>query len=168
MKKAVCALLVLVVVLTMAVPAMASNMEVLFTADSSAKVGGHLEIDFNAMLLDGRVTSDIYNAILEKITKFIGIEAALSTPPSRRSSLAIPMPTFPSAWRCASTRIRPAPSCGKPSIAKSSRSSPAPLPWCFVPLPSTMAQWACTTALSLRPVTRVLSSHSIAVLLPTV
>jgi hypothetical protein len=66
MKKVVCALLVLVVVLTMAVPAMASNMEVLFTADSSAKVGGHLEIDFNAMLLDGRVTSDIYNAILEK------------------------------------------------------------------------------------------------------
>ena len=66
MKKLFSMLLVALLLVSLAVPAMAADMEILFTADSSAKVGGHLEIDFNAMLMDGRVTSDIYNAILEK------------------------------------------------------------------------------------------------------
>ena len=66
MKKLLSILLVLTLLLSLAIPVMAADMEILFTADSSAKVGGHLEIDFNAMLMDGRVTSDIYNAILEK------------------------------------------------------------------------------------------------------
>lgn len=66
MRKLLCALLVLVMLSAMAVPALAADMEVLFTSDSSLKVGGHLEIDFAAMMTDGRVTADIYNAILEK------------------------------------------------------------------------------------------------------
>lgn len=66
MKKLFSMLLVALLLVSLAVPAMAADMEILFTADSSAKVGGHLEIDFAAMMNDGRVTSEIYNAILEK------------------------------------------------------------------------------------------------------
>lgn len=66
MRKLLCILLVLVMLSAMAVPALAADMEVLFTDDSSLKVGGHLEIDFAAMMTDSRVTSEIYNAILEK------------------------------------------------------------------------------------------------------
>jgi len=64
MKKGLCTLLVVILLVAMAVPTMAADMEIPFTPESSAKVGGHLEIDFHAMMVDGRITSDIYNAIL--------------------------------------------------------------------------------------------------------
>ena len=66
MKKTLCAVLVLLMLVSLTVPAMAADMEVLFTSGSSAKVGGYLEIDFGSMMIDGRVTSDIYNSILEE------------------------------------------------------------------------------------------------------
>jgi len=66
MKKGLCTLLVVILLVAMAVPTMAADMEIPFTPESSAKVGGHLEIDFHAMMVDGRITSDIYNAILEQ------------------------------------------------------------------------------------------------------
>lgn len=65
MKKLISALLLVTLLIGLAVPAMATNMEILFTPGSSAETGSFLEIDFNAMMMDGRVTADIYNSILE-------------------------------------------------------------------------------------------------------
>lgn len=65
MKKLISALLLVTLLIGLAVPAMATNMEILFTPGSSAEAGSFLEIDFNAMMMDGRVTADIYNSILE-------------------------------------------------------------------------------------------------------
>ena len=65
MKKLIGILLAVSLLICLAVPAMATDMEILFTPGSSAEAGSFLEIDFNAMMADSRVTADIYNAILE-------------------------------------------------------------------------------------------------------
>ncbi len=65
MKKLIGILLAVSLLICLAVPAMATDMEILFTPGSSAETGSFLEIDFNAMMADSRVTADIYNAILE-------------------------------------------------------------------------------------------------------
>ena len=65
MRRIVCIVLTLMLLGTLAVPAMASDDNVIFTSGSKAEVGGYLELDMIAMMLSDKASSEVYNAILE-------------------------------------------------------------------------------------------------------
>lgn len=65
MKRMVCILICLMLLLTLAVPVMAANMQVQFTDDSSFVVGGTVTPDEGKMMYDPNCTSEVYNALLE-------------------------------------------------------------------------------------------------------
>lgn len=49
----------------LAIPTFAAGLKVTFTADSLPEVGGKLTVDKNALMNNGSITSDMYNALLE-------------------------------------------------------------------------------------------------------
>lgn len=65
MKRTICMMLCLMLLLGVAIPVMAAGMEVQFTDDSSFVVGGTVTVDKGKMMNDPSCTSDIYNALLE-------------------------------------------------------------------------------------------------------
>lgn len=65
MKKFLSALICLLLLCTLAMPAFAAGLTITFTDDSLPEVGGTLTVDEKAMLEDGSITADIYNALLE-------------------------------------------------------------------------------------------------------
>ena len=65
MKKALSILICLLLVVSLAIPALATTVKVTFTSNSLAEVGGTLSVDKNALMDNGNITSDMYNALLE-------------------------------------------------------------------------------------------------------
>lgn len=65
MKKIVCFLLTLLLVCALWIPAMAAQLEVIFTTDSKAEPGCRLTVNKGAMLELGSHTAETYNAMLE-------------------------------------------------------------------------------------------------------
>ena len=65
MKKFVSIPICLLLLLGLAIPAFAAGVTVTFTADSLPEVGGTLTVDKNALMNNGSITSDMYNALLE-------------------------------------------------------------------------------------------------------
>ncbi len=63
MRKLACIALALVLLSALAMPVMAAD-EIRFTSGSKAEVGGYLELDMGAMMLNAN-SSEVYNAILE-------------------------------------------------------------------------------------------------------
>lgn len=58
-------ILICLLLLSLAIPAFAAGVTVTFTADSLPEVGGTLTVDKNALMNNGSITSDMYNALLE-------------------------------------------------------------------------------------------------------
>lgn len=65
MKKVFGILLAFLLICALAVPALAADLEVIFTADSKAEPGCRLTVDKGAMLNLGSHTAETYNAMLE-------------------------------------------------------------------------------------------------------
>ena len=65
MRKFVSMLICLLLLLGLAIPAFAAGVTVTFTDDSLPEVGGTLTVDTNALMNNGSITSDMYNAFLE-------------------------------------------------------------------------------------------------------
>lgn len=69
MKKLICAILCIVMLLGLAVPALAvtviTNVEVYFTNDSNFNVGGTVTVDEYKIMDDGDIEADAWNALLE-------------------------------------------------------------------------------------------------------
>ena len=65
MRKFVSILICLLLLLGLAIPAFAAGVTVTFTDDSLPEVGGTLTVDTNALMNNGSITSDMYNAFLE-------------------------------------------------------------------------------------------------------
>ena len=65
MRKFVSILICLLLLLGLAMPTFAAGVTVTFTADSLPEVGGTLTVDTNALMNNGSITSDMYNAFLE-------------------------------------------------------------------------------------------------------
>lgn len=65
MKKMLSVFACLLLVLSLAIPAFAAGLTVPFTDNSLPEVGGTLTVDKNAMLDNGSITSELYNALLE-------------------------------------------------------------------------------------------------------
>ena len=65
MRKFVLILICLLLLLGLTVPAFADGITVTFTDDSISEVGGTLTVDKNALMNNGSITSDMYNAFLE-------------------------------------------------------------------------------------------------------
>lgn len=65
MRKLLSALICLLLLGSLAVPAFAADLSVPFTDDSLPEVGGKLEVNKYALLDDGSITSEMYNALLE-------------------------------------------------------------------------------------------------------
>ena len=70
MKKFICAMLLMSLVLSLAICALAAGDTVAFTASSSFQKGGTATVDLvqtaQNVMSSGSVTSDMYNAALEK------------------------------------------------------------------------------------------------------
>ncbi len=64
MRKILCTLIALMLLLSLAVPVLAVSDKIRFTSGSKAEVGGYLEIDTDAMFLNAN-SSEVYNAMLE-------------------------------------------------------------------------------------------------------
>ena len=58
-------ILICLLLLSLAIPAFAAGVTVTFPADSLPEVGGTLTVDKNALMNNGSITSDMYNALLE-------------------------------------------------------------------------------------------------------
>ena len=58
-------ILICLLLLSLAIPAFAAGVTVTFTADSLPEVGGTLTVDKNALMNNGSITSDMYNALLD-------------------------------------------------------------------------------------------------------
>ena len=65
MRRFVSILICLLLLLGLAIPAFAAGVTVTFTDDSLPEVGGTLTVDTNALMNNGSITSDMYNAFLE-------------------------------------------------------------------------------------------------------
>ena len=65
MRKFVSILICLLLLLGLAIPAFADGVTVTFTDDSLPEVGGTLTVDTNALMNNGSITSEMYNALLE-------------------------------------------------------------------------------------------------------
>ena len=65
MRKFVSILICLLLLLGLATPTFAAGVSVTFTTDSLPEVGGTLTVDTNALMNNGSITSDMYNAFLE-------------------------------------------------------------------------------------------------------
>lgn len=65
MKKMLFLFVCILLILSLAIPAFATELTVPFTAESRPEVGGTLTVDKNAMLDSGSITSEMYNALLE-------------------------------------------------------------------------------------------------------
>ena len=65
MKRILSASICLLLLFSFAVPASAAGLKVTFTADSLPEVGGKLTVDKNALMDNGSITADMYNALLE-------------------------------------------------------------------------------------------------------
>lgn len=65
MRKIVSILICLLLLLGLAIPTFAAGVSVTFTADSLPEVGGTLTVDTNALMNNGSITSEMYNALLE-------------------------------------------------------------------------------------------------------
>ena len=65
MRKFVLILICLLLLLGLTVSAFADGITVTFTDDSISEVGGTLTVDKNALMNNGSITSDMYNALLE-------------------------------------------------------------------------------------------------------
>lgn len=65
MRKFASILICLLLLLGLAIPAFAAGVTVTFTTDSLPEVGGTLTVDTNALMNNGSITSDMYNAFLE-------------------------------------------------------------------------------------------------------
>ena len=65
MRKFVSILICLLLLLGLAIPTFAAGVSVTFTDDSLPEVGGTLTIDTNALMNNGSITSEMYNALLE-------------------------------------------------------------------------------------------------------
>ena len=65
MKKLLSSAVCLLLIFGLTIPVFATGATVTFTADSLPEVGGTLTVDKNALLDNGSITSDMYNALLE-------------------------------------------------------------------------------------------------------
>ena len=65
MRKFVSILICLLLLLGLAIPTFAAGVSVTFTDDSLPEVGGTLTVDTNALMNNGSITSEMYNALLE-------------------------------------------------------------------------------------------------------
>ena len=65
MKKSLSSFICLLLLFSLAMPAFAAGLTVTFTADSLPEVGGTLTVDKNALLNNGSITAEMYNALLE-------------------------------------------------------------------------------------------------------
>lgn len=65
MKKILSTAICLLLLFSLAIPAFAAGVTVTFTDDSLPEVGGTLTVDKSALLDNGSITSDMYNALLE-------------------------------------------------------------------------------------------------------
>jgi len=65
MKKLLCVAIGLILLLSLVVPAFADGPKVTFTAGSVPEVGGKLTVDKKALMNNGSITADMYNALLE-------------------------------------------------------------------------------------------------------
>lgn len=65
MRKFAATLICLLLLLGLAIPAFATGVTVPFTEDSLPEVGGTLTVDKNALMNNGSITSEMYNALLE-------------------------------------------------------------------------------------------------------
>lgn len=65
MRKFAATLICLLLLLGLAIPAFAAGVTVPFTEDSLPEVGGTLTVDKNALMNNGSITSEMYNALLE-------------------------------------------------------------------------------------------------------
>ena len=65
MRRFVSILICLLLLLGLAIPAFAAGVTVTFTDDSLPEVGGTLTVDKNALMNNGSITSEMYNALLE-------------------------------------------------------------------------------------------------------
>lgn len=65
MRKIFTAAICLLLLFTLVMPASAGGVAVTFTADSLPEVGGTLTVDKNALMDNGSITADMYNALLE-------------------------------------------------------------------------------------------------------
>lgn len=65
MRKFVSILICLLLLLGLAIPTFAAGVSVTFTDDSLPEVGGTLTVDKNALMNNGSITSEMYNALLE-------------------------------------------------------------------------------------------------------
>lgn len=65
MRKFVSILICLLLLLGLAMPTFAAGVTVTFTDDSLPEVGGTLTVDKNALMNNGSITSEMYNALLE-------------------------------------------------------------------------------------------------------
>ena len=66
MKRILSVLMTILLLLGSAMPAAADSLMVTFTRDSRPQVGGKLEVDLGALLNNGNITAEEYNALLEK------------------------------------------------------------------------------------------------------
>lgn len=65
MKKILFSLICLLLLFSLTIPAFAAEPIVTFTSDSVLEVGGTLTVDKNALMNNGSIISDMYNAMLE-------------------------------------------------------------------------------------------------------
>ena len=65
MRKFVSMLICLLLLLGLAIPTFAAGVSVTFTDDSLPEAGGTLTVDTNALMNNGSITSEMYNALLE-------------------------------------------------------------------------------------------------------
>lgn len=65
MKKILTVSICLLLLISLAMPAFAADLTVPFTSDSLPEVGGTLTVDKEALLNNGSITSEMYNALLE-------------------------------------------------------------------------------------------------------
>ena len=65
MRKFVSILICLLLLIGLAIPTFAAGVSVTFTDDSLPEAGGTLTVDTNALMNNGSITSEMYNALLE-------------------------------------------------------------------------------------------------------
>ena len=65
MRKKLSVLVCLLLLCSLALPVLAAGVPVTFTKDSVPQVGKRLTVDKNAMLENGNITAEMYNALLE-------------------------------------------------------------------------------------------------------
>ena len=65
MKKILTASICLLLLFCLTTPAFAADLTVPFTSDSLPEVGGTLTVDKEALMNNGSITSEMYNALLE-------------------------------------------------------------------------------------------------------